>query len=219
MFILVLRKKRAFTYTFQLFPLILKTRKFCLVVVFPFFALLCLFAYLFILHGQVMFFITPTSAACLVQGPVTVPGLWPCKHTELEGFAALCILPWCISAGTRQFSRCYKGLETCYWEEQLAACVSQKRPGPAWCSCCSERRRLSPGWGEEGALALGRCWIIIPVLPAQAFLGKFSLKARAKPGACWAHCCALLQGSSQPLWAWPENRKSPSFPKASFPLS
>lgn len=35
----------------------------------------CLFAYLFILYGQVMFFVTPTSEACLVQGLVTVPGL------------------------------------------------------------------------------------------------------------------------------------------------
>lgn len=166
-----------------------------------------------------MFFVTPTLAACLVQGLVTVPGLWPCKFTDLEGFAALCILPWCISAGTWQLSRCYKGIETSYWEEQLAACVSQKGPGPAWCSCCSERRRLSPGWGEEGALALGWCWIIIPVLPAETFLGKFSSKARAKPGARWAHCWALLLGKSQPFWAWPENRMSPNFPKASFLLS
>lgn len=29
---------------------------------------------------------------------------------------------------------------------------------------------------------------------------------------------SLLQGRSQPLWAWPENWMLPSFPRASFPL-
>lgn len=76
---------------------------------------ICLFI-CFTLTSQ-MFFVTPTSAACLVQGPggssrvVTMQ-----THRDSEGSAALClcILPWCISAGKWQFSRCYKGLETCY---------------------------------------------------------------------------------------------------------
>lgn len=132
------------------------------------FGLLCLFAYLLYMDKWNVFCHTNIcSLSC--PGPGDSSRVLTMQaHTGLEGFAApwLCIIPWCISAGTWQFSRCYQGLQTGYWEEQLAACVSQKQPGPAWCSCCSERRRLSPGWGEEGALAFWRCWVIIPVLPA-----------------------------------------------------
>lgn len=81
MFIFVLRKERAFTCTFQFFSLMLKTRNCCLVVVFPFFFLVALFICLFICFTWTsqMFFVTPTSAACRVQGPgdsfrvVTIP--------------------------------------------------------------------------------------------------------------------------------------------------
>lgn len=178
MFIFVLRKERAFTCTFQVFSLILKTRKsnpedqemlfsgwLFFLFFLSFFSCFVLFTYLFYMDKWNVFCHTNIcSLSCAGPGEssrvVTMQA-----HTDLECLAALClcILPWCISAGTWQFSRCYKGHETCYWKEQLAACVSQKRPGPAWCSCCSERRRLCPGWGEEGALALWKCWIIIPV--------------------------------------------------------
>lgn len=89
--------------------LILKTRKCCLVVVSPFlFFLVALFSCLltYFTWTSQMFFITPASAACPVQGPggssrvVTMQA-----HTNSEGSAALClgILPCCIPAGRWQF--------------------------------------------------------------------------------------------------------------------
>lgn len=111
------------------FPTLLsnpKARKCCLVVVFPFVILVFLGGWVacFVYLHIYLFYMDKSNVFCHTNiCSLSCPGPGDSSrvvtmqaHTDLECFAALClcILPWCTSTGTWQFSRCYKALETCY---------------------------------------------------------------------------------------------------------
>lgn len=231
MFILVLRKERAFKCTFQLFPLILRPGNVVLVVVFPFVVLgfFCLFfwggwvacfvylhIYLFYTDKSNVFFVTPTSAACLVQGMVTVPGLWPCKHTRTWKALLLCACASFLGAFQQEHgsfpdaTRHLKPVtERSSWQlvfhrNDLAL------PGAA----AAQRGGAEPR--VRGGRSFGP-WEMLDYCPSSSCVG-ISRKVLFQSKSQARSLLSTLSCRSQPLWAWPENRRSPNIPKASFSL-
>lgn len=179
--------------------------------------LLCLFAYLFILHGQVKcFFVTPTSAACLVQGMVTVPGLWPCKHTRTWKALLLCACASFLGAFQQEHgsfpdaTRHLKPVtERSSWQlvfhrNDLAL------PGAA----AAQRGGAEPR--VRGGRSFGP-WEMLDYCPSSSCVD-ISRKVLFQSKSQARSLLSTLSCRSQPLWAWPENRRSPNIPKASFSL-
>lgn len=162
-----------------------------------------------------MFFVTPINPACLVQGLVTFPGLWPCKHTQAWKALLLCACASFLGAFQQEhgsFPDAARDLKP-VTERSSWQLVFHRNDLALPAAAAAQRGR---GWAQAGG---GRSFGPVQVLayyPSSSVLFQSKSQGRSLLSTLeWALCCR--QGTAS--LAWPENTMSPNFPKASFPLS